>query len=88
MDQIVRTQKQLGAVLKRRRRARDLSQGSLALLANLRQATISEIEDGKETARIDKILALVTALDLEIVIRPRTSAADKPFEGMPVEDDR
>lgn len=75
MQQIVRTQQQLGAALRRIRRQRRLTQTDLASLANLRQATLSEIEEGKETARIDKILALITALDLEIVVRPRTSAS-------------
>lgn len=75
MRQIVRTQQQLGAALRRIRRQRRLTQTDLASLANLRQATLSEIEEGKETARIDKILALITALDLEIVVRPRTSAS-------------
>jgi HTH-type transcriptional regulator/antitoxin HipB len=73
MDTIVRTSRQLGSALRRARRRKGLSQGELASRAQLRQATVSELEGGKATSRLDTIVAVMLALDLEIVLRPRTS---------------
>jgi HTH-type transcriptional regulator / antitoxin HipB len=75
MDQIVRTPQQMGAALRRIRRQRGLSQGELAARAHLRQATISEVEAGKGSTRLDTIISIMVALDLEMVVRLRTSGA-------------
>lgn len=75
MDQIVRTPHQMGAALRRIRRQRGLSQGELAARAHLRQATISEVEAGKGSTRLDTIISIMVALDLEMVVRLRTSGA-------------
>lgn len=75
MDQIVRAPQQLGAALRRIRRQRGLSQAELAARAHLRQATISEVEAGKGSTRLDTIISIMVALDLEMVVRLRTSGA-------------
>ena len=79
MDQIVRAPQQMGSALRRIRRQRGLSQGELAARAHLRQATISEVEAGKGSTRLDTIIAIMVALDLEAVVRPRTSGAPEDF---------
>lgn len=71
MDQTARSSKQLGAALRRRRRALDLTQADLAAQTHIRQATVSSAEAG-EPMHLDTLFTLLAALDLEIVLRPRT----------------
>lgn len=73
MDQLARTQKQLGAVIQRQRREKRLTQKELGERAGLRQETISNIERG-ENARLESLLAVLAALDLELTVRPRSRA--------------
>ena len=72
MEQIARTSKQLGAVLRRYRRNASLSQGELGNKTNLRQATISAIENGKPGTQFRTIIDVMAALSLEMVIRERS----------------
>lgn len=77
-DQIARTEKQLGAMLRRARKQANLTQGDLGNTIRLRQGTISRLESGKPAVQLRTLMAALAALDLELVIRPRTkgSAAD------------
>ncbi|WP_226584237.1 helix-turn-helix domain-containing protein [Acuticoccus sediminis] len=68
---LIRTPLQLGAAIQRRRKALGLTQTDLADKAGLRQATISEIERG-EGARLESLMRILAALDLELTVRPRT----------------
>ncbi len=72
MEQIARTPKQIGAALRRRRRALDLTQSDLGDKTTLRQATISSLESGEPGTRLRTLFDILAALNLEIVIRPRT----------------
>ena len=77
MDQASRTLEQLGATLRRFRKQQSLTQGDLGALINKRQATISTLEAG-QGGTLETLLAVLSALDLELVVRPRskgTSAA-------------
>jgi HTH-type transcriptional regulator/antitoxin HipB len=71
MDQIARSSKQIGAALRRRRRALGLTQSDLASQTDIRQATVSSAEAG-EPMQLDTLFNLLAALDLEIVLRART----------------
>ncbi|RAH95680.1 transcriptional regulator [Acuticoccus sediminis] len=72
MDQtLIRTPRQLGVALQRRRKLLGLTQTDLAGAAGLRQATISEIERG-EGARLGSLMRILAALDLELTVRHRT----------------
>ncbi|MGH7824410.1 MAG: helix-turn-helix domain-containing protein [Candidatus Binatia bacterium] len=77
MEQIVRTSKQLGAVIRRRRRSAGLSQAELGAKTNLRQATISALEHGEAGTQLRTLIDVMTALGLEMVVRERSMAADK-----------
>jgi HTH-type transcriptional regulator/antitoxin HipB len=70
MDQTTRTPEQLGAALRRYRKNRALTQSDLGALINKRQATISSLESG-EGGTLETLLAVLSALDLELVVRPR-----------------
>lgn len=85
MDQIARTPGQIAAALRRRRRALNLTQGALGAKTTLRQATISSIENGEPGTRLRTLFDVLAALDLEIVVRPRTAGIRRPNTGTPPE---
>lgn len=80
MDQLVRTARQMGAVLRRERKRRGLSQVHLGEQIHRRQATISKLEAGEPATRLQTLLDVLAALDLELVIRPRTKASPVEIE--------
>jgi HTH-type transcriptional regulator/antitoxin HipB len=75
MDQVTRTQSQLGALLRRARKAAGLTQGELGERVSMRQATISNLESPEGGATLDTLFAVLSALDLELVVRPRTKGS-------------
>lgn len=81
MDQIARTPKQLGAAIRRKRRSEGLSQTELGTKTNLRQATISALENGEPGTQLRTVIDAMAALGLEMVIRER-SRADESIEDL------
>jgi HTH-type transcriptional regulator / antitoxin HipB len=79
-EQIARSEKQLGAILRRARKSAGLSQAQLGEKISLRQATISKLEDGAPATQLRTALAALAALDLELVVRPRSKAAAPDIE--------
>lgn len=59
----------LGRTVRARRRDLKLSQAELANLAGVGLAFLYELEHGKPTLRIDKVLAVLLVLGLEFHIR-------------------
>lgn len=80
MNQIIRTPKQLGRTLEGFRKNMGLTQNTLSARIHLRQATISAVENAASSARLDTLFGILAALNLEIVIRPRTRGSIKDFE--------
>lgn len=74
MSQIARTPKQLGAAIRRRRRQLKLSQAALGSRTNLRQATISALENGEAGTRLGTLVDVLAALGLELVVQERSKA--------------
>jgi HTH-type transcriptional regulator/antitoxin HipB len=74
MRSIVRSARQLGAAIQAARRAKGLTQAELAALTSLRQEMISKIESGQEGTRVSSIMAIMSALDLELAIQPRSKS--------------
>ncbi len=70
MDQVVRDERQLAAALRRQRKRADLTQSDLAMSAQKRQATISNLENGSG-GTLDTLFSVLRALELELVVRPR-----------------
>ena len=58
--------------MRRRRRILKLSQKELGENTRLWQSTICELEAGKPGAKLRTFFDILAALDLEIVIQPRT----------------
>ena len=79
--QIVRTPSQLGAALRRRRRSLGLSQMDLRTKTGTRQATISQLEAG-HAGTLRTLFDALSALDLELVARPRTKAEPREIEDL------
>jgi HTH-type transcriptional regulator/antitoxin HipB len=77
MEQIARTSAQIGAAVRRRRRAMRLSQAALGAKTNLRQATISALESGEDGTQLRTLIDVITVLGLEIVIRERSKAGER-----------
>ena len=73
MDQIARTPKQIGAAIRRRRRALGLSQAELGTRTGLRQATISALENGEPGTQLRTLTDVMAALGLEMVVRERNT---------------
>jgi HTH-type transcriptional regulator/antitoxin HipB len=78
MTDLARTPQQIGNLVRRARRKRGLSQTQLADQTGVRQETISLIETGNPAAKLETILAVLAALDLEfrIATRSKTNPAD------------
>lgn len=76
MDNLVRTPKQIGATIRRARRQSNLTQAVLGERMHVRQATVSKLEAGEPATRLKTLMDALAALNLELVIRPRTSASD------------
>ena len=74
MEQIARTPQQLAEILSRRR------QVALGARNHLRQATISALENFRTDLRLGTLLDLTAALDLELVLRPRTKGSASEIE--------
>ncbi len=82
MDDLARTPKQIGNLVRRRRKKRGWSQSLLGDKAGLRQETISLIETGNPATRLETILAVLAALDLELRVAPRTKGSDSDIEDL------
>ena len=72
MEQIARSPKTLGHVIKRQRKLKNLTQSEVGNTFNIMQYTLSNVEQGAPKTRIDTIFKLLAALDLEMVIRPKS----------------
>lgn len=82
MDQIARTPKQIGAIIQRQRRKLHETQGDLGARIKHRQATISKLEAGGPAIRLGTLLDVLAALNLELVIRPRTKSSAEEIEAL------
>lgn len=72
MIDLARNPKQIGNLIQRARKRRGWNQTQLGDKAGLRQETISLIETGNPAAKLETILAVLAALDLEFRIVPRS----------------
>ena len=80
MEQITRTPKQLGTLLRRRRRELALTQEALATRIHLRQATVSALENSAADSRLATLFDTLSALDLELLVRPRSKGSAREVE--------
>lgn len=72
MRQILTHSAQLGQIIAGRRKASKLSQSALAAKLSISQNRLSELEAEPGKLTLERLLALVNVLGLELVIQDRT----------------
>lgn len=82
MDELARTPKQIGNSVRRARKKLGLSQKQLGDKTGIRQGTISLIENGSPAPRVDTLLSILAALELELRIAPRTKKQSAYIEDL------
>jgi HTH-type transcriptional regulator/antitoxin HipB len=73
---------QLGALIRRERRRRNLSQAQLAERIGRRQATISKLENGEPGTQLRVLFDALAALNLDVAIVPRARSAKADIESI------
>jgi HTH-type transcriptional regulator/antitoxin HipB len=81
-QQIARTEKQLGAILRRARRHAGVTQSQLGKNIHLRQGTVSRLEAGEPAIQLRTVMEALAALDLELVVRARSKASPADIENI------
>jgi HTH-type transcriptional regulator/antitoxin HipB len=79
-EHLGRNPKQIGNIIRNARRQRGWSQMLLAEKTGLRQETISLIETGNPATKLDTILSVLAALDLELRIALRSKGQPVAIE--------
>jgi len=69
----IRSSVELGALIRAQRKRLALKQLDLAGLGNTGNRFIVDLENGKPTVQLQKVLDLMNLLDLEVVVRARAS---------------
>jgi len=80
MEKHIRNSKELGEAIRRVRVYKNLRQIDIAKSASVRQALVSEIEIGATSAKVDTIIRILAALDMDLSIVPRRKAEFDPTE--------
>ena len=80
MEHLVRTSKNMGHALRQVRRAKNLTQRELASMSGVWQETISKVETGSSGTKLETIVRLLAALDLEITVSERSKGSLDQFE--------
>ncbi len=76
-EYVVQTPAQLGPVLAGARRSRKLTQKSAGDLVGLLPKTISRLETSPEGSSLASLFRLLSALELEMVLRPKKPSGEK-----------
>ena len=71
----VRSSVELGAVVREQRKRLSLTQLDIAGLGNTGNRFIVELESGKPTVQLQKVLQVLDLLGLELVVRPKATRA-------------
>jgi HTH-type transcriptional regulator / antitoxin HipB len=75
MDYTVYTPRQLGQVLKGQRSTQDLTQVEVATSVGLLPKTVSKLERDPDTATLESLFKLLSALQLELVVRSKSTSS-------------
>lgn len=62
----MKSSQEIGALIRRERKAQGLTQSDLAMVANTAQRFISELERGKPTCQLGKTLDVLIALGIRV----------------------
>ena len=73
MTNIVRTPAHIGAAIRRQRKLKSMTQTELGEATKLREATLSQLENGEGSVQLRTLTDVLAALNLELVIQERSS---------------
>ena len=71
----VHTPRQLGQVLKGQRKSQHLTQAEAARSVGLLPKTVSKLELDPDTATLESLFKLLSALQLELVVRSKSTSS-------------
>ncbi len=80
MAKVIRNNKDLGEAIRLARKTKDFRQVDVAQKASVRQALVSELENGETTAKLDTVIRVLAALDMDLSIVPWRKARFDPTE--------
>ena len=80
MGKIIRSNRDLGAAIRLARKQQKLRQVDVARKASVRQALVSDIENGATMAKLDTVMRVLSALDLDLSVVPRLTTGFDPTE--------
>jgi len=73
MDMIARNPSEIGQIAEKTRSELGLRQTDIHSLTKLATRFIGEVEHGKDSAQIGKVMELLDSMGLEVVVRPKTN---------------
>ena len=82
MHQIMVSPRDLGAMLRELRKQKGLTQTALGKRVGLDQKRVSLMENGNPNIRIDSLFRLLSALDVGMVLEPKTIGDTVPGQGI------
>lgn len=82
MPDTARTPAQIGALIRRERRARHLTQAQLGEKIGRRQATISKLENGEPATQLSVLFDALAALSLDVTLVDRSKAGKADIESI------
>lgn len=77
MDYTIHTAQQLAQALRGQRIAKGLTQKNVGAPVGLLPKTVSKLEAAPERSSIESLFKLLSALDLELVLRPKSSSTSE-----------
>lgn len=77
---VIRSSKDFGAFIRRERQKLNMRQTDLAKAASVRQALISDLENGVGNAKLDTIIKILAALGLDLAMVKREKLQFNPTE--------
>lgn len=72
MDEVLRTAGDIGRLIKAERKRQKVSQVELADFSNVGITFLSQLENGKQTAEVGKVLRVLQTLGIDVVGRGRS----------------
>ncbi|WP_291013461.1 helix-turn-helix domain-containing protein [Hydrogenophaga sp.] len=83
MNQLLSIPSQVGVVLRAARKRTKLSQAQLAAKIGLSQNRLSQLETDPGSMRVDQLLAIMSALSLELQVQPRDGPSVTENKSLP-----
>jgi HTH-type transcriptional regulator/antitoxin HipB len=83
MKQILSLSKQLGPLLQSARKSAGLSQAELAQRLGMSQSRISAMELDPGTINVEQLLALLAALNHEVLVQPKQGVGEERGSSTP-----